>query len=256
LTQRICSLDGCDDPYYGRGWCRTHYRRWQRTGDPRGARERAKAIGKGTCECGQPAQVTGKCRRCYQRDWKPRNPKPCSIEDCGESARTLGLCATHYMRWWKTGSTDLVPKTAPQCNDPRCTGRATRQGMCELHYRRWERVAKAERLAASRQAWAVANWEKVRESNSRAARRRLIQKAATSDGPVDYAAILAEHGMVCHICGRPIGGLSDLHFDHVVPLARGGAHTAGNIRPAHKRCNLSKGARLMSELRELRLLPA
>jgi 5-methylcytosine-specific restriction endonuclease McrA len=31
----------------------------------------------------------------------------------------------------------------------------------------------------------------------------------------------------------------------VIPLARGGHHVASNIRPAHRRCNLRKGSRLV-----------
>jgi hypothetical protein len=29
-----CSIEGCDVPHFGRGWCRTHWQRWSRHGDP------------------------------------------------------------------------------------------------------------------------------------------------------------------------------------------------------------------------------
>ena len=29
-----CSIGGCEKRHYARGWCRSHYRRWQRHGDP------------------------------------------------------------------------------------------------------------------------------------------------------------------------------------------------------------------------------
>lgn len=32
MKKRTCSL--CDAPYYGRGWCRSHYDRWRSHGDP------------------------------------------------------------------------------------------------------------------------------------------------------------------------------------------------------------------------------
>lgn len=31
---RICSVEGCGKPYWGRGYCSSHYQRWRRNGDP------------------------------------------------------------------------------------------------------------------------------------------------------------------------------------------------------------------------------
>lgn len=49
----------------------------------------------------------------------------------------------------------------------------------------------------------------------------------------------------CHLCGEPINSLSDLHVDHVTPRSQGGTDDDGNLRAAHKRCNLIRGDRLL-----------
>ncbi len=43
----------------------------------------------------------------------------------------------------------------------------------------------------------------------------------------------------CSVCGLPVLPGSDWHLDHVVPRLHGGRA----VWPAHKACNLSKGAR-------------
>lgn len=89
--------------------------------------------------------------------------------------------------------------------------------------------------------WREANPERMAAVNREAQSRRR----AGGGEKVDYEAILSEHGMVCHICTDDIAGRGDLHFDHVVPLAKGGPHIASNIRPSHAACNLRKRARIL-----------
>ena len=37
MEQRICTIDGCGSAHLARGWCRAHYARWARSGDPEGS---------------------------------------------------------------------------------------------------------------------------------------------------------------------------------------------------------------------------
>ncbi len=52
--------------------------------------------------------------------------------------------------------------------------------------------------------------------------------------------VWARDGGVCVKCGSS----SDLHFDHVIPVAKGGGDHAENIQLLCRSCNLSKGDRL------------
>ena len=44
---------------------------------------------------------------------------------------------------------------------------------------------------------------------------------------------------LCHYCGQKFSA-KDITMDHVVPVARGGTSTQGNIVPACRPCNASK----------------
>lgn len=46
----------------------------------------------------------------------------------------------------------------------------------------------------------------------------------------------------CFYCGEPVGAKAT--FDHVIPLAYGGADEPANVVIAHRRCNQAKGDRL------------
>jgi hypothetical protein len=48
------------------------------------------------------------------------------------------------------------------------------------------------------------------------------------------------HGRLCGICGEPLD-LEEMHADHVTPLSDGGADEWFNLRPAHRKCNISRG---------------
>lgn len=104
-----------------------------------------------------------------------------------------------------------------------------------IYFREWKRQNK-ERFSARRREYE--------------ARRRAWKYGGTAER-IDYLAVLALHGPTCHICGENIdvriGRMEQdgLTFDHVVPLAKGGSHTADNLKPAHRRCNVRKGARII-----------
>ena len=73
-------------------------------------------------------------------------------------------------------------------------------------------------------------------------RYSLIQSVTVGD--VSYDEILNRDGYFCHICKGDVEPW-DIHFDHVVPLAKGGSHSMDNISVTHSTCNLRKGSKLL-----------
>ena len=54
----------------------------------------------------------------------------------------------------------------------------------------------------------------------------------------------------CHYCGDKVG-IKNLTMDHIIPLARGGRSTKGNLVPCCKACNTAKKAELPPDLKDL-----
>lgn len=99
--------------------------------------------------------------------------------------------------------------------------------------------ANKEKFQAQGRAYRRLNRVKLREKTM----RYKARKQAATIGPVELDRILARDGWVCHICGELVAP-GELSFDHIVPLAKGGAHTESNLAVAHKACNSRKRDRL------------
>lgn len=130
--------------------------------------------------------------------------------------------------------------------------------------RKWKKE-NPDRNKAISQRWQEANREKMKEVHRQwydahphkgseyvAKRRSRMVGAIVKD--VDLEFIWHRDKGVCYLCGKAIDlALSrnhplGLHYDHVIPLARGGAHSVDNIRPTHARCNLRKKTKLVAEI--------
>lgn len=67
----ICTVEGCDLNSHLRGWCRQHYRRWLKAGDP------------------GPADVT---------TYVSNTGKGCVVPNCDRPASAVEMCDVHYQR--------------------------------------------------------------------------------------------------------------------------------------------------------------
>ena len=107
------------------------------------------------------------------------------------------------------------------------------------------RESRAHLQAAYLRDWRRRNLERERLRGLTSQRKRNEQIRRNTVGRVNYADILARDGLRCHICGGDVeaGGV---HFDHVIPIGRGGHHSVDNIKVSHADCNRRKGAKLLA----------
>jgi 5-methylcytosine-specific restriction endonuclease McrA len=103
------------------------------------------------------------------------------------------------------------------------------------------RKAHQEKYKEYFRRWAKVNIEKVRETNRRAVhKRRLLLADTRCDLTIEqWNDIRRFYNYRCVYCGEN----KLLTQDHIVPVSKGGEHTASNIVPACRSCNSSKGNR-------------
>ena len=117
-----------------------------------------------------------------------------------------------------------------------------------------ERLYRQKHMAkTSEQArgWARKNrarWLYLKNKHQRA---REARKRGCETALVDYNAIWKRDRGMCGICKHRVRDRTKAHFDHIIPLALKGPHTAPNIQVAHARCNMSKGMKIPTKLEEM-----
>ncbi len=178
------------------------------------------------------------------------------IMNCGTCGKTLrsdnrsGFCNDHRVR---------VPRTPEQVAEYRARD-GIAQRIKERDAVRLADPAKAQRKREVRLASYYRNQAHIstyhaerRKENPDAylpgehERRRVrlarISSTKITSEPIRRQDIFDRDGGVCHLCNLPVDP-TNWHMDHVIPISRGGHHTADNVRTSHPLCNLRKGSKL------------
>jgi hypothetical protein len=251
VPESTCSIDDCDRLVIARGWCKGHYSRWRKHGDPLGGTPLGKSRHKSAkcavpgCDC--TSRTRGFCPLHYGR-WRINGTtnllrdSPCSAADCGKRAFSDGFCRTHWVRWQKYGD----PGLHRQCIIDGCPrfAPAGKRGWCLLHYTRWSKhgdVGPAEPrffqpphepteghlwCTTCRNELPLKDFQRDGKTASGYARvcrdcvrdRRVAEYYGISGE--QYRALLDEQGHVCRICRKPetathqMGTLRRLAVDH------------------------------------------
>ncbi len=95
---------------------------------------------------------------------------------------------------------------------------------------------------------------KGRERIRSAEYRRRARKRDAFVEDVSRDEVMRRGRWECHLCGEKIPKSAKWPepmfgtVDHVLPLSQGGAHSYANCKPAHLKCNCSKGAKPIGQL--------
>lgn len=116
--------------------------------------------------------------------------------------------------------------------------------------RQWGIASRARRKAlraATNKAWRQRNQARCRALSSiKRARKRNATVGSVKEIAAFYAYVKNGNRLRCHYCGKATKK-GDRHVDHIVPLARGGAHAVSNLCCSCSFCNMSKHTRTDEE---------
>lgn len=116
MTERTCSIEGCERAVVARGWCQTHWRRWRRNGDP------------GTGEVEVKVQ---------------RQSDVCAVDGCERERVQRDWCRAHYARWRRhgnLGTSEVLDRSVPAgCKVEECDQPHDSNGYCTPHAHRLRR---------------------------------------------------------------------------------------------------------------------
>lgn len=194
--------------------------------------------------CGHDRNITRMHGHCQLG--RPNIRGVCTVEGCDEPHEAKGLCKLHYVK--KNYADNRAARQAVQAQY-----RAAHREESRERSAAW-REANPERQRQGTQAWYAAHADQVREykrryrvanrdkiralNNKRKAQQRNVEVNDLTAQEWTEIKALFKHR--CAYCGsKPVV----LTMDHVVPLSKGGHHTASNIVPACQSCNSRKNDR-------------
>lgn len=246
MSDRTCSVEGCDSTVLARGWCQMHYMRWRLHGDPGPATRKRRPTGSfGECAtegCTGQARRNGLCNSCSAK-MRRVQAGGCTVAGCTGRANARGLCGKHYEQV-RNGTLDHpaaaeILRDTP-CSVGGCERPAYARGFCVMHLQRYRvngdpgeavprrAVYKPGQTCATEGCTRPPRWRGYCGSHA----RRLRKYGTTND---ELATMLASQQNRCAICrSREPGGSGDWHIDH--------DHVTGQVRGLLcSMCNLAIG---------------
>lgn len=180
------------------------------------------------------------CPGCEQTFTPHRTDQRYCTLDCGARDRAR--------RAYKAA--DLSPRPCTRCGKTFTPKQSTSTLCSRLCSRRTSYQRYRTQRVASAVAWARNNpaLRAAIAMQNKARRRGWITDHPDSVGVTsrDWIKLVRRYRNRCAYCGGNTGGI---HMEHVIPISRGGRHAIGNVLPACRTCNLSKGAKLLTEWR-------
>lgn len=236
MTNRTCSIPGCDKAYRAKGLCSTHYNQQHQP-------DRHRKVRVPCAWCGTPVTKERTTKR-----------KPTCSAACRTRIQHPPKCELppdHWARWYgKTSDWPRFPiRPCDQCGNEYAP-KSEESTVCSRECT-WRR-ARAARRHMSMEEWANllrdcatcgTTYSSPWPNQTTCTQCRRPTWGGKWITPARRARLYARDRYMCHICGKktnPKAGPSDPSFpslDHIVPRSKGGTNADYNLSTACRLCN-------------------
>lgn len=154
----------------------------------------------------------------------------CSVSGCQSAVICKSLCRKHYNQQWRAINKDKVAEYRERDKES---------------IAKWKQEHK-EDISAYNKQYRLDNKHRDIYKVSKARNKAMRRGAETDDSVRDFK--FDSECMYCGIQVKTTGNIYDPAYrtmEHIIPIAKGGAHTLANLGTACRQCNISKKDKLL-----------
>jgi 5-methylcytosine-specific restriction endonuclease McrA len=183
--------------------------------------------------------------------------RTCTLDGCDLKHYAKGLCGFHWRQDYRINNQEKI-----KANRARIVSSGKSKEYSAKHnakperkagnivYSKQYREANKEKIRLAHKEWLANNPDYRKQYNESNRKLLNVKEGKRRTKKKDSGTFYITKKEISRLYSRPCffcGSVERIHLDHIVPIAKGGRHSIGNLQPLCYKCNISKGSKFFYE---------